>query len=166
MSDKNITTLYEWAGGQPALEKLTSVFYDKVLKDELLYPVFKNMSPEHSKHVAHFIAEVFGGPKLYSEGDQGSHATMVEHHIGKMLDENKRKRWMALLLETADETGLASDPEFRSALVGYLEWGSRIAVLNSNATQNPVNESEPMPKWGWGEPGGPYIPSTENKNQI
>jgi len=40
----NIPTLYEWAGGLPALEKLTKVFYDKVLKDELLYPVFKNIS--------------------------------------------------------------------------------------------------------------------------
>jgi len=153
---KVIPSLYEWAGGQEALEQLTSVFYAKVLKDDLLFPVFHHMSADHSKHVAHFIAEVFGGPKLYSEGDKGSHATMVAHHLGKMLDEPKRKRWMALLLETADEVGLANDPEFRSALVGYLEWGSRIAVINSTAEMNPVNEQEPMPKWGWGEPGGPY----------
>ncbi|HEY1167161.1 MAG TPA: group II truncated hemoglobin [Chitinophaga sp.] len=153
---KVIPSLYEWAGGQEALEQLTSVFYAKVLKDDLLFPVFQHMSADHSKHVAHFIAEVFGGPKLYSEGDKGSHATMVAHHLGKMLDEPKRKRWMALLLETADEVGLADDPEFRSALVGYLEWGSRIAVINSTAEVNPVNEQEPMPKWGWGEPGGPY----------
>jgi hemoglobin len=153
---KVIPSLYEWAGGQETLEQLTSVFYAKVLKDDLLFPVFQHMSADHSKHVAHFIAEVFGGPKLYSEGDKGSHATMVAHHLGKMLDEPKRKRWMALLLETADEVGLADDPEFRSALVGYLEWGSRIAVINSTAAVNPVNEQEPMPKWGWGEPGGPY----------
>jgi len=153
---KVIPSLYEWAGGQEALEQLTSVFYAKVLKDDLLFPVFQHMSADHSKHVAHFIAEVFGGPKLYSEGDKGSHATMVAHHLGKMLDEPKRKRWMALLLETADEVGLADDPEFRSALVAYLEWGSRIAVINSTAEVNPVNEQEPMPKWGWGEPGGPY----------
>lgn len=63
---------------------------------------------------------------------------------------------MQLLLESSDEIGLASDPEFRSAFVGYLEWGSRIAVLNSAITDNPVNEDEPMPKWGWGETGGPY----------
>ncbi|MFL9484401.1 group II truncated hemoglobin [Chitinophagaceae bacterium LWZ2-11] len=153
---KNIPTLYEWAGGNDALEHLTKVFYDKVFKDELLYPVFKNMSGDHSKHVAHFIGEVFGGPKLYTENDNGSHAGMVAHHLGKMLDEPKRKRWMDLLLESADEVGLANDPEFRSALVGYLEWGSRIAVNNSTTHNNPINEKEPMPKWGWGEPGGPY----------
>ena len=153
-----IPTLYEWAGGKESLEKLTAVFYDKVFKDELLYPVFKNMSGDHSRHVAHFIAEVFGGPPLYTNGDNGSHAKMVAHHLGKMLDEQKRKRWMQLLLESADEIGLANDPEFRSALVGYLEWGSRIAVMNSGADTNPINETEPMPKWGWGEVKGPYIP--------
>ncbi len=155
---KNIPTLYQWAGGKETLEKLTTVFYGKVLKDEVLYPVFKNMGSDHPKHVAHFIAEVFGGPNLYTEGDNGSHAGMVAHHVGKMLDEAKRKRWIDLLLESADEIGLASDPEFRSALVGYLEWGSRIAVNNSTTHENPVKQGEPMPKWGWGDTGGPYIP--------
>jgi len=155
---KNIPTLYDWAGGKEALEKLTQLFYTKVAGDELLSVVFKNMSPDHSKHVAHFIAEVFGGEKLYSEGDQGSHAIMIRHHLGKMLNENMRKRWIQLLLESADEIGLADDPEFRSAFVGYLEWGSRLAIINSNETENPVKEDEPMPKWGWGETGGPYIP--------
>lgn len=152
-----IPTLYEWAGGQAALEKLTAVFYEKVGQDELLAPVFNHMSAEHSRHVAHFIAEVFAEPKLYTEGNQGSHAGMVAHHIGKMLDERQRKRWMDLLLETADEVGLPADPEFRSAFVGYLEWGSRLAVLHSVTAENPVMEDAPMPKWGWGETGGPYV---------
>ncbi len=78
-----------------------------MLQDELLEPVFRHMSPEHSKHVAHFIAEVFGGPKTYTEGDKGSHASMVSHHLGKMLTEAQRRRWMALLLDSADEIGLA-----------------------------------------------------------
>jgi hemoglobin len=155
---KTIPTLYEWAGGQEVFERLTELFYSKVLRDELLEPVFRHMSPEHSKHVAHFIAEVFGGPKTYTEGDKGSHAGMVRHHLGRMLTEAQRRRWMALLLDSADEIGLAQDPEFRSALVGYIEWGSRLAVMNSNTDNNPVSESEPMPKWGWGETGGPYQP--------
>jgi hemoglobin len=153
---QEIPTLYDWAGGRAALEKLTEVFYNKVLADPALYPVFKNMSAEHSVRVAHFIGEVFGGPRLYTADDHGSHAHMVAHHIGKMLDEQKRKRWVHLLLESADEVGLPDDPEFRSALVGYLEWGSRLAVINSQANENPVNNDDPMPKWNWGATGGPY----------
>ena len=154
---KKIPTLYEWAGDMKTFETLFAKFYDKVLADELLGEVFKNISSEHVKHVSHFVAEVFGGEKLYTSEDNASHAKMIGHHIGKMLSEQKRQRWVQLLIRTADEVGLKSDPEFRSAFVGYLEWGSRIAVINSQLTENPMAHEEPMPKWGWGETGGPYI---------
>jgi hemoglobin len=62
---------------------------------------------------------------------------------------------MALLLDTADELKMADDPEFRSAMVGYLEWGSRLAVINSQPGAS-VDAHAPMPKWGWGVVGGPY----------
>lgn len=153
-----IPTLYEWAGDIETFERLFQTFYEKVLKDDLLGELFRHMSPEHTKRVSHFVAEVFGGPKLYTVEDNGSHAMMVGKHIGKMLTEEQRQRWVHLLLQTADEIGLKSDPEFRSALVGYLEWGSRIAVINSQLTENPMIHTEPMPKWGWGETGGPYVP--------
>jgi hemoglobin len=56
----------------------------------------------------------------------------------------------------SDETGLKSDPEFRSAFVGYIEWGTRLAVINSQLTRNNMNDAGPMPEWGWGEVKGPY----------
>lgn len=39
--------------------------------------------------------------------------------------------------------------------VAYLEWGTRLAVVNSKPGAK-VYENAPMPKWGWGETGGPY----------
>jgi hemoglobin len=153
---KIIPSLYEWAGGQPTFEKLTQVFYDKVLADDLLEPVFRHMSAEHRKHVAHFISEVLGGPALYSQ-EEGSHFSMVNKHLGRHLTENHRKRWVTLLMETADEIGMPDDPEFRSAFVAYIEWGTRIAVINSKTDSVPMNPQEPMPHWGWGETGGPYL---------
>ena len=152
---KNIPSLYEWAGGMIAFEKLMDAFYQKVLNDELLKSVFQHMSPQHQKHVAHFIAEVFGGPELYSTSE-GSHFKMIQKHLSKHLTEKHRKRWVELLVETADEIKLPDDPEFRSAFVSYIEWGTRIAVLNSNETELTMNPEEPMPKWGWGVPGKPF----------
>ena len=152
-----VPTLYEWIGGMPVIEALFTAFYKKVLKDDLLAPIFRHMSPSHQLHVAHFIAEVFGGPKLYSEED-GSHYKMIQKHLGKHLTEAHRQRWASLLIATADEMNVPADPEFRSAFVAYIEWGTRIAVLNSNETGLLMNPAEPMPKWGWGVPGKPYIP--------
>lgn len=151
-------TVFERAGGQDAFEKLTEVFYAKVLKDDLLGDLFHNMSSEHSKYVAHFLSEVLGGPKLYTGESKKSHAHMISRHVGRKLDETQRKRWVQLVLESADEIGMPNDPEFRSALVGYLEWGSRMVVKTSQISEDLVEEDTPMPKWGWGEPGTPDQP--------
>ena len=156
MENNTVPTLFEWAGGMPAFENLFEKFYDKVLADPILEPVFKHMSPEHRIHVAHFVAEVLGGPTAYSDLE-GSHFKMIQKHLSRHLTNEHRKRWIELLLQTADEFSLPDDPEFRSAFVAYLEWGTRLAVINSNLDE--VNESPdvPMPKWGWGVPGGPYL---------
>ena len=151
-----VPTLFEWAGGMPAFDQLFQKFYDKVLADNLLEPVFKHMSPQHRLHVAHFVAEVLGGPRLYSE-NEGSHFKMIQKHLSKHLTEQHRKRWVELLLKTADELTLPDDPEFRSAFVAYLEWGTRIAVINSNTDEIDSPPDIPMPQWGWGVPGGPYM---------
>jgi hypothetical protein len=38
---------------------------------------------------------------------------------------------------------------------GFNGWGSRLAVINSQLGVEAVEE-KPMPRWGWGEVGGPY----------
>ena len=151
-------TLYEWAGGMTAFERLTDIFYRRVLDDDILRPVFAPMSSEHPRHVAQFVAEVLGGPKTYSEA-QGGHANMIEHHLNKHLTLEQRKQWVRLLLDCADEAGLPDDPEFRSAFVGYLEWGSRLAVINSQPGAEVPPPDYPMPEWNWGPVGGPYLPN-------
>ena len=113
------------------------------------------MSPEYEGSAA-FIEEVFGGGTPYS-GAGGSHAGMIGKHLGRHLTETQRKRWIDLMLETADEMGLPNDPEFRAAFVGYLEWGTRLAVMNSQSGVEEPNKNMPMPKWDWGPPGGPYV---------
>ena len=154
MAEDYPPTLYQWLGGMTSLERLTQTFYKKVLDDPLLEPVFRGMSQAHPQYVAKFLAEVFGGPKTYST-ERGGHPNMVSHHLERHLTQTQRTQWVRLLLETADEVGLPDDPEFRSAFVAYLEWGSRLAVINSQPGTTP-DPGAPMPRWGWGEVGGPY----------
>jgi len=150
-------TLYDWLGGIGALERLTGRFYERVRDNAILAPVFAHMDGEHPQHVAAFLAEVLGGPAEYS-ATHGGHPHMIRQHLDRHLSQAQRREWVALLLDTADELALPDDPEFRSALVGYLEWGSRLAVLNSQPGAQ-VDAEAPMPRWGWGEVKGPYLPN-------
>lgn len=150
-------TLYEWAGGMPAFHRLTEVFYRRVAVDELLAPVFAHMSPGHAAHVAEWLAEVFGGPATYTQ-ERGGYPAMLGHHLGLGITPERRARWAALIADSADEAGLPDDPEFRSAFVAYVEWGTRIAMANSGVGAAPP-AAAPVPRWGWGE-APPYTPSS------
>ncbi|MEO8201353.1 MAG: group II truncated hemoglobin [Gemmatimonadota bacterium] len=156
MATPDVPTLYEWAGGLPALERLTEIFYQRVRHDDMLAPVFAHMDERHPHFVALFLAEVLGGPATYS-GERGGHAHMLSQHLNRRLTEGQRRQWISLLIDSAEDAGLPADPEFRSAFVAYIEWGTRLAVLNSQPGEVPTLD-QPMPQWGWGVPGGPYRP--------
>lgn len=114
---KPAPSLYEWAGGLDALERLTARFYDAILSepDPVLEPVFRGMDPGHPKHVAAWLAETFGGPASYTL-EHGGYEHMVAKHRNLGLTETQRQRWVARMVETADDVGLPDDPGFARRL--------------------------------------------------
>lgn len=147
-------TIFEWAGGLPALLRMTELFYEKyVPQDPLLAPLFANMASDHPERVAKWLAEVFCGPNHYST-EYGGYPRMLSQHMGKCLTEDQRARWVALLMRSARDAGLPNDAEFRSALGSYIEWGSRLAVENSQTNATPPRDM-PMPHWDWNTSAGP-----------
>jgi hemoglobin len=148
--------LANWAGGPEAFDMLFTKFYKHIGRHKLLASVFASMDAQHAAHVSKFVCEVLGGPKAYSSSI-GSHASIIGHHLGKRLNEVQRRAWVDLLIDTADEVSLPIDPEFRASFVGYLEWGSRLALINSQDGVEPMQDDAPMPVWTWASPGGPYL---------
>jgi len=143
-------TLYEWAGGRAAIERMIDAFYDRVEQDDLLGRLFPGgVSAEHRDHVTTWWSEVFGGPSQYTE-ELGGYEHMLDKHEGLAITADQRHRFVSLMSLAADDAGLPDDPEFRSALLAYLEWGTRLAFANSQAGAELV-EHAPVPRWGWGE---------------
>lgn len=144
-------SLYEWVGGIEALEALTTTFYAAIFSepDPVLEPVFRGMDRDHPKHVAAWLAETFGGPATYT-AEHGGYEHMLARHRDLGLTEEQRQRWVARMVRTADEVGLPDDPGFRSTFAAYLEWGTRLAVMNSQSGAA-VIEHAPIPRWGWGQ---------------
>lgn len=149
-------TLHEWAGGDAAFRRLIDAFYDRVEADDLLGPLFPGgVSEPHRAHVTMWWIEVFGGAAGYTE-QRGGYETMLAHHRGLGLTADQRFRFASLMSLAADDAGLPSDPEFRAAFVGYVEWGTRLALANSQPDAELV-EHAPVPRWGWGV-APPYQP--------
>ncbi|MDQ1448636.1 MAG: hemoglobin [Actinomycetota bacterium] len=149
-------TLYEWAGGREAFDLMINAFYDRVERDELLSPLFPGgVHADHRRNVAAWWSEVFGGPPVYTD-ELGGYERMINKHLGLGITAEQRFRFVALMSQAADDARMPEDPEFRSALVAYLEWGTRLAFGNSQDGAEVV-EHAPVPRWGWGE-APPYQP--------
>jgi hemoglobin len=150
------STIYEWAGGRDAFARWFEAFYDRVEGDELLGPVFGGqVSAEHRDHVTTWWCEVMGGPADYT-AREGGYEHMLGKHRGLAISAEQRMRFVTLLSEAADDAGLPDDPEFRAAVMGYAEWGTRLALHNSQPGAA-VAERAPVPRWGWGV-APPYQP--------
>ena len=151
-----VPSLFEWAGGEPAIRRMIDAFYDRVEADELLSPFFPGgVGEQHRAHVTVWWVEVLGGPAVYTE-ELGGYEAMLAHHRDRGITGEQRFRFASLMSLAADDADLPADPEFRAALVGYLEWGTRIAVHNSQPGAE-LMEHAPVPRWGWGV-APPYRP--------
>lgn len=154
---ENTPTIYEWAGGHEAFEHWLNVFYDLVEGDPELCALFGgSVTAEHRRNATAWWCEVMGGPQRYTE-DHGGYEHMLAAHRDLAITGELRLRFVTLLSRAADDAGLPADPEFRAAIVGYAEWGSRLAVHNSQPGAD-VAPHAPVPHWGWGV-APPYQPT-------
>jgi hemoglobin len=141
-------SLYEHAGGEEALHRLEDVFYSSVLADPLLQPLFGKGQPQHVDHLTAFTAESFGGPDRFTRELGFEHLIAV--HRGLHITEEQRARFVELYLAALDKAGLPDDEPFREAVRSHVEFGSGVALQNSNATSD--DELRPLrevPRWTW-----------------
>src|SRR3954467_7401652 len=106
-------SLFEHAGGEAALHRLEQTFYDSVLRDPLLQPLFGAGRPEHVEHLTMFTAESFGGPDRFSR--ELGFGPLFEVHRGLPISEGRRGGFVELSLAALDEAGMPDDEPFRTA---------------------------------------------------
>src|SRR5690349_23761435 len=114
-------SLYEHAGGEPALHRLEQTFYDSVLLDPLLQPLFGDGQPQHVDHLTMFTAESFGGPDAFSR--ELGFAHLIAVHRGLEITEEQRQRFVELYLAALDAAGMPDDAPFREAVREHIEFG-------------------------------------------
>lgn len=135
---------------------MIDAFYDRTEHDALISPLFPGgVSEEHRAHVTLWWIEVFGGPSGYTD-QFGGYERMLAHHRDLGITPEQRFRFASLMGLAADDAGLPDDPEYRAAFVGYVEWGTRLALHNSQPGADVVDQA-PVLHWGWGV-APPYQP--------
>jgi hemoglobin len=142
-------SLFEFAGGEPALLALARAHHQRCLDDpELNHPFsHPDQHPQHVERLAAYWAEVLGGPPTFSD-TCGNHSGVVQMHAGNGDMGDLARRFVECFVLAADDAKLPEDPEFRAALRAYMEW----AVVEMVGYPDPgaqVPAGMPMPHWSW-----------------
>jgi hemoglobin len=75
---------------------------------------------------------------------------LIAVHRGLRINEEQRARFVELYMAALDQAGMPNDAAFRQAVREHVEFGSRVAMQNSNAASeaelHPLRE---VPRWTW-----------------
>ena len=159
-------TLLEHAGGKSAIRRFAGIFYDRVLSDPLLQPLFGKGKPDHVDHLTAFEVETFGGPDRYTR-ELGGFDRIIAVHRHLKITEEQRERFIDLYMSAADAAELPSDPRFRQALREHVEFGTKVAMQNSHAmTDAELHPLRKIPKWDWPKPHDDGNSSTRSQPDL
>lgn len=145
-------TLFEHAGGEDAIRRFIEVFYESVLLDPVLRPLFGMGQPTHVDHLTAFDVETFGGPDRFTR-ELGGFDHIIAVHRNLMITKEQGERFISLYMSAADKVGLPNDAQFRQALREHVEFGVQVAMQNSHAkTDDELYPLREVPKWNWPKP--------------
>jgi len=143
---RDVPTLYELAGGWDGLHRLEQTFYDSVLGDPVLQPLFGEGQAQHVEHLTMFTAESFGGPRDFSQKLGFRH--LIDVHRGLEITDEQRQRFIDLYAAALDAADMPADPAFRRAVMEHIEFGATVAQQNSHArTDADLHPIREVPLW-------------------
>ena len=110
-------TLYDRAGGLPFFERLVDRFYEGVITDSVLWPLY----PDHSdlvgarRRLTLFLAQYWGGPTTYM--DERGHPRLRMRHMPFVVGPLERDRWLVHMAAAIEE--VCDDEGVKAELFGY-----------------------------------------------
>jgi hemoglobin len=144
-------SLYEAAGGAPAMLALATDFHARCLADPVLaHPFSHTGNPEHTQRLADYWGEVLGGPPVFS-AHHGGHEAMLRLHARQGADDDLGDRFVACFDAALDGAGLPADPKLRAALSAYIRWATD-EVMSYSPLDSVLPAAAPMPHWGFDGP--------------
>jgi hemoglobin len=108
-------TVFEAVGGEPFFVELVDRFYAGVEGDPVLRPLYPDELTDPKRHLAGFLAQLWGGPPRYSE--ERGHPRLRMRHLPFTIGPAERDAWLGHMRGAVAEM----DPpaEVRDALLDY-----------------------------------------------
>jgi hemoglobin len=112
-------SLYGRVGGQAFFDDLVERFYEGVVCDELLRPMYPDDLEESRRHLALFFAQYWGGPRSYEE--VRGHPRLRMRHAAFRITKRARDAWLLHMTAAVNAVSDRLSPEDYEEMVAYFE---------------------------------------------
>ena len=126
-----MASLYELLGGFDQILAVTRRWHELCLQDpEAAHPFEHELHPFHDERLAAYLAEAFGGPKLYSAG-YGDETYVQKLHAGNGVHVELDEACLAAFDRALADVGIIGHPAarassyFRRATEEQRAWGDK-----------------------------------------
>jgi hemoglobin len=123
------SSFYDEIGGQEAIDRIVTRFYEGVATDPVLgpmYPAEDLANGAAAWRLSAFLAQYWGGPTTYSE--QRGHPRLRMRHAPFRVNQEAREHWLTHFRAGLDEARLT--PEQDAKFWGYVTYAAEF-MLNS-----------------------------------
>lgn len=113
-----MSVLYDQVGGSDFFARLVDKFYEGVVSDEVLWPLYPDQSDLEGarQRLTLFLIQYWGGPTTYS--DERGHPRLRQRHFPFPIGELERDRWLLHMQRAIDEC--ATDSQVHAQLSEYM----------------------------------------------
>lgn len=125
-------SLYERVGGEEFFEQLTTVFYQGVVTNKVLRPMYPPDDLTYAREkLKLFLMQYWGGPDEYSQ--KRGHPRLRMRHMPFVIDDAAREAWLTSMRHALESTAI--DQSLKDELWAYF-------VMAANAMVNTATEPD------------------------
>lgn len=109
-------TLYDAVGGMPFFTELVDAFYEGIVGDPVLMPLYPADDMDGARHrLTLFLAQYWGGPTTYME--ERGHPMLRMRHMPFHVGPTERDHWLIHMAAAVERT--TQPGQIRDMLMGY-----------------------------------------------
>lgn len=95
-------SLFEAVGGSEFFVEVVDHFYEHVVVNSVLRPLYPEDLGDARRHTALFLIQYWGGPGTYSE--ERGHPRLRMRHLPFVIGQAERDAWFELMMNAVDDT--------------------------------------------------------------
>ena len=114
-NSKDDASLFLRVGGEPFFVDLVERFYQRVVEDDVLRPLYPDDLNPGKANLAAFLAQYWGGPATYN--DTRGHPRLRMRHASFSIGMEERNTWVKHMLNAVEESDIGDQD--KALLIEY-----------------------------------------------